>query len=111
VPTVIAGFLKFPRVHEVMHPPQKRNNSWIIRLDLSGDFEGPARFVIKDMGGGYVELSGLFDGVQSNTVLFTKTALAEKHLAAESGTLSFPFPSGTGWVGLIDGLENGRWVQ
>ena len=30
---------------------------------------------------------------------------AINHLLAERGELGFPFPKGTGWVGLIDAVE------
>ncbi len=30
------------------------------------------------------------------------------HLLAERGAMSFPFPPGTGWVGLIERLESRR---
>ncbi|MGB6424997.1 MAG: hypothetical protein WBF18_06940 [Solirubrobacterales bacterium] len=33
---------------------------------------------------------------------------AVNHLLAERGAMSFPFPPGTGWVGLIERLESRR---
>ncbi len=54
-----------------------------------------------------VILRGRFHGIRQKVPMpFTTAAGVTKvHLGAESGTLSFPFPKGTGYVGLCDRLE------
>jgi len=78
---------------------------------LSNDVVGPARFIVTDVGNGRTRVSGVFDGCKPNHPLMTAKFLAEKHLAAESGSMSFPFPSGTGLPGLIDAIENNKWQK
>ncbi len=98
-------------VHQHLLPPTELTNPKGIRLPalVSHHFLGSATFDVYDkpQGGGLIVVRGRFHGVESRIPIpFASTLMATKiHLRAESGTLSFPFPRGTGWVGLYRRLE------
>ena len=94
------------RVHEKMSPATSRaNGGYRVRFDLSGDAEGPAYFDVTLRADGQTQIAGRFAGVKNHVWFLTTTRFAKNHLLAERGGFSFPFPSGTGWPGLIDELE------
>ena len=71
------------------------------------DFDGPGRYEILDLDGGSV-LRSVWDGVERKTLtikLMPMWLFLRIHLAGEKGTLRWPFPTGTGYLGLIDELE------
>ncbi len=82
-----------------------------IRLTViySHHLEGPSSIDVYPRAGTPEEviLRGRFHGVRHHIpVPFVQAeSVAKTHLAAESGTLKFPFPKGTGYVGLARRLE------
>ena len=96
-------------VHEVMYPPQPlAGGGWRVPVELSGHAVGLAYFELALCPQG-VELYGRFAGVRIHGLLPNLMGLkrfAINHLLAERGELGFPFPKGTGWVGLIDAVES-----
>lgn len=102
------------RVHEVAHPPQDlpSGNGWRIHIDVSGHCKGLAYFLIQ-ADDSTTEPSTLLTGRLAEVVIqgllprfFGTKGFALRHLGAERGEPGFPFRKGTGWVGLIDRLEN-----
>lgn len=100
-------------VHEVAQPPEELNDSgWRIRINVDGHCKGLAYFVIKPEGSATettTSVTGRLAGVKIQGLLprfFGTKGFALRHLGAERGEPGFPFRKGTGWVGLIDRLEN-----
>jgi len=90
-----------PEIHETMSPPQNFPNGVIrVRIDFSGQATGIAYMQLTPQAGGKTQLCGRFAGVQKHLPGFTTLMFTQKHLEAERGTLSFPLPKGTGWLGL-----------
>jgi hypothetical protein len=92
-------------------PLSDQDGSRLIAI-LSHHFEGPATFDVYSMSGSKdsIAIRGRFQGVKNKLPIpFATTRMAAKiHLGAESGTLKFPFPKGTGWVGLYRQLESAK---
>lgn len=65
------------------------------------DFTGPGRYEIIE-GSGTVRLRSVWDGVrrQNLLALLPLRMVSRVHVQAERGTLTFPFPAGTGFGGL-----------
>jgi hypothetical protein len=65
------------------------------------DFEGPGRYEVVE-GSGTVHLRSVWDGVRRLNFLrlLPASLVLDVHVNAERGTLSFPFPPGTGFGGL-----------
>jgi hypothetical protein len=65
------------------------------------DFTGPGRYEIVE-GSGTVRLRSVWDGVRRQNLLklLPATMVSRVHVHAERGTLTFPFPAGTGFGGL-----------
>jgi hypothetical protein len=102
------------RVMHHIFPPvplSDKEGSRLIAI-LSHHFEGPATFdVYSSPGSGEsIVVRGRFHGIKNKLPIpFATTTMAAKiHLGAESGTLKFPFPKGTGWVGLYRHLEGDK---
>jgi hypothetical protein len=98
-------------VHHHFFPPVKLTTMEGVRLTalLSRHFDGPATWDVSSKPGsaGAIAIRGRFHGVKNRIPVpfMTNQRAARIHLGAESGTLSFPFPRGTGWVGLYRRLE------
>jgi len=73
---------------------------------VPGSFDGPATFdVISHPGTNRLTIRGRFHNVQDNVPIFPQHFVTRSHLRAEAGVLPFPFPQGTGWLGLRNLLE------
>lgn len=96
-------------VDETMYPPEALPDGGLrIRVDLEGHVNGIAYFELHPRHDGSTLVLGRFAGTEISGILprlMGSRMVARNHLLAESGTLGFPFPSGTGWVGLIERLE------
>jgi hypothetical protein len=95
-------------VHEVMHAPREvAGGSVRLPIVLSGHASGTAYFDLRETAQGSV-MTGRFAGVTLAGFLprlMGTKRFAINHLLAERGALGFPFPKGTGWIGLIERLE------
>ena len=83
-----------------------------IRLPLlmSRHFRGVASIDVypnpaPDSTGGGLVIRGRYHGVEDHVPLIPPGMSTRIHLRAEAGTLSFPFPKGTGYCGLLELLE------
>ncbi len=98
------------RVHEVMHAPRVIEDGGLrLPIQLSGHANGTAYIDLRRVEQGS-EMTGRFAGVTTAGLLarlMGTKLFAINHLLAERGALGFPFPKGTGWVGLIERLERG----
>ena len=96
------------RVHEVMHAPREAEDGRVrLPIVLSGHANGTAYIDLRTVAQGS-EIIGRFAGVTVAGLLprlMGTKLFAINHLLAERGALGFPFPKGTGWVGLIERLE------
>jgi hypothetical protein len=98
-------------VRHHFYPPVSLPGGKGVRIvaPLSHHFEGPATFDVypEAAEAGVVTLRGRFHGIKQKLPIPFATArfAAKIHLKTESGMLSFPFPKGTGWVGLYRRLE------
>ncbi len=97
-------------VFETMHEPVALNDTDSrIRIDLQGSAVGLAYFDVRASGTQETILIGRFAGVQIRGFLprlLGKKGFAVRHLGAERGQPGFPFRTGTGWLGLIQKLED-----
>jgi hypothetical protein len=77
----------------------------IFRARFFANFEGPGAFEVSEAIGGAL-LRSRWYGVRPRgvTSLVPVSAVLAMHLWSEHGTLSFPFPSGTGFPGLLESL-------
>ena len=73
----------------------------IVPARFSLSFEGPGRYEIVERPDGAV-LRSVFDGVRRTGFMRLMTArqVLGLHVKAEQGTLSFPFPAGTGFAAI-----------
>lgn len=103
------GKLRQVHVHETMSPPDALpDGGWRVRLDFARHARGVAYFEIRPQRSGGCDLVGRFAGVEIAGVvprLMGVRRFCINHLLAERGGLTFPFPRGTGWAGLIRRLE------
>jgi hypothetical protein len=104
------GKSRLVHVRETMAPTRKLPEG-VRRLELQLEHHanGLAYLEIRPRGdGSSCDLIGRFDGCEIGRALprlMGPRRFAVNHLLAERGGLSFPFPSGAGWVGLIERLE------
>ncbi len=90
----------------LLAPVRLAENVWRIPGVLAGSFDGPATFdVISHPGTNRLTIRGRFHNVQDNVPIFPQHFVTRSHLRAEAGVLPFPFPQGTGWLGLRNLLE------
>ena len=61
--------------------------------------------VYPDEGGGAMIIRGRYHGVDNHIPGVSNKMAEGLHLKAEAGRMAFPFPKGTGWVGLLHKLE------
>jgi hypothetical protein len=73
---------------------------------LSRHFVGLQTIDLIDAADQHVIVRGRFHGVENHFPVGGIELVTTVHLGAESGTLFFPFPRGTGWVGLGRALED-----
>jgi len=80
-----------------------------IRLPMlvSRNFRGVASIDVFPRSPGGVVIRGRYHGVENHIPLMPLGMATRIHLRAEAGNLSFPFPSGTGFPGLLRRLSNG----
>jgi hypothetical protein len=75
-------------------------SGWRIPLKFAGSFNGSASLdVYPGSKPGEIVVRGRFHEVVE-TMPAPHDLVTELHLRAESGRLPFPFPKGTGWIGL-----------
>ncbi len=102
------GKLRGVHVHETIYPPVPLDGGgWRLRIDFEHHCKGVAYFEIHPTRDG-CDLVGRFAGVEIAGLLPRLMGVKRfclNHLAAERGGMSFPFPHGTGWAGLIARLE------
>jgi hypothetical protein len=92
------------RFHIHLFPPSALSGQSGVRLPalFTGHFEGPASYDICSQPGkeGSVMLRSRCHGVRNHVPLAPTSMVVSVHLRAEAGNLGFPFPKGTGFIGL-----------
>ncbi len=103
------GRARLVHMRETMAPTRVLADGALgIEIELSHHARGRAYLEIRPTKAGGSDLIGRFDGVEiAGTLphLMGPHRFAVNHLLAERGALRFPFPAGTGWVGLIERVE------
>jgi len=81
----------------------------VAKARFFGSFDGPGRYELEEVADGVV-LRSVFEGVRRRGFLklLPVASVLDIHLRAEAGTLQFPFPKGTGFVGLERRLDGGE---
>jgi hypothetical protein len=86
----------------------KELSGWRIPMKFAGSFNGSASIDVYPSGTrDQIRVRGRFHEVIENVPGPPHDFVTECHLRAESGILPFPFPSGTGWLGLRRRLAAG----
>lgn len=82
-------------------------NGFRLPIILSKHFVGVASFDVYPSltADDTIILRGRFHGVENHVPLVPLWMATKRHLRAEAGTFLFPYPRGTGWVGLYRRLE------
>ena len=90
-------------------PPTEIPDGEGLRLPLVlwNHFVGTASFDVYTLKGAKddVVLRGRFHGVENRVPLVPLPLATRRHLRAEAGNFLFPWPKGTGWIGLYLRLE------
>lgn len=73
-------------------------------VTLSRHFVGPSTIDVVPEPTGLLTIRGRFHGIENHVPAVPAWLAALLHLSAESGTMPFPFPRGTGWRGLAAAL-------
>ncbi len=107
------GRSRMVHVRETMAPTRELPaGARRIELELEHHANGLAYFELRPRRDrSSCDLIGRFDGAEIAGALprlMGARRFAVNHLLAERGAMSFPFPPGTGWVGLIERLESRR---
>jgi hypothetical protein len=77
-----------------------------VPLLLTEHFTGSSSMdVYLNERGDAMTIRGRFHGVEYHVPAIPNKLAEGLHLEAESGTMPIPFPTGTGWVGLLNKLE------
>lgn len=102
------AWLRLPaRVGIELAPPRrgKEDGRTVLDARFFADFDGPGRYEVAQTPHGSV-LRAVWDGVavRGPTSLVPRLVLF-LHVRAETGTLPFPLPRGTGFPGLLAHLE------
>ncbi|MBI4347329.1 MAG: hypothetical protein HY553_10770 [Elusimicrobia bacterium] len=96
-------------VDETMFPPEPLpDGGERIAIELEGHVNGIAYFELHPGPDGSTVVLGRFAGTEIAGLLprlMGSRRVARNHVLAESGRLDFPFPTGTGLVGLTERLE------
>ena len=98
----------FTRIRVQVFPGRDLPGAGGIRLPilLSRHFRGTASIDVypnpspNPTGGGIV-LRGRYHGVENHVPFISRERATRIHLGVEAGTLTFPFPAGTGYRGLF----------
>ncbi len=90
-------------------PPVSMPGAGGLRLPLIlwNHFVGTASYDIYPKPGDpdWITIRGRFHGVENHVPLVPLWMATRRHLRAEAGNFLFPYPKGTGWVGLYRRLE------